>query len=188
MKQGLFIWLSVLFVVSCQNGLSTKEKEMYLLKGQEIAKATAGHLGGEVKKKMGEGGVAKAVPFCNANADGFTEEMAKKYQVLIRRTSDKFRNEHNAPNPEELTQIKRYRALLDSGKKLTPIVEQDTEGKVHFYAPIKVQKKCLSCHGVLGETMEHKADSIIKFLYPKDKAIGFKEDDLRGIWSIEFRD
>jgi hypothetical protein len=59
-------------------------------------------------------------------------------------------------------------------------------GDRHFYAPIIVQKKCLTCHGEVGVDVTKKSDSIIESYYPKDLATGFKEGDLRGIWSITF--
>jgi hypothetical protein len=184
----VFLITSLFFIslTSCQGGFSEKDKKQYISKGKEIAKATADHLGGTVKKKMQEGGVAKAVPFCQENADDFTKEMADKYKVAIKRTSQKLRNENNLPDSLELIQLKRFQKLINSGEQLKPVVEKDQEGKIHFYGPIKVQKKCLACHGVVGETMEQKSDSIIKSLYPKDKATGFKEGDLRGMWSISF--
>ena len=177
-----------LFVLgSCSKSLSKKEIEQYTGKGKEIAQATAKKLGGNLVKKMKAGGTEKAIPFCNTKADPLTKEMSKKYNVDIKRTSHKLRNEINSPNKEETKIINRYKSLFDEGKPLKPIVELDKSGKPHFYAPIKLQKKCLTCHGSLTEDINVKTDSIIKSYYPKDLAVGFKEGDLRGIWSITFK-
>jgi hypothetical protein len=62
----------------------------------------------------------------------------------------------------------------------------DKSGSPHFYAPILLQQKCLACHGEIGKNVTVKTDSIIKSFYPHDAATGFKEGDLRGIWSIAF--
>jgi cytochrome c len=182
--------LSIIAIIlsGCQQGLTEKEKKAYAVKGKEIAQATAKRLGGELKLKMKNGGVQKAVPFCNAKANDLTNEMSKKLNASIKRTSHKLRNKDNAPNTKEKEMITHFQKLIAKGQKLKPVIEADTEGKVHFYAPIKLQKKCLVCHGVLGESMKHESDSIIKVLYPDDKAIGFKEGDLRAIWSIAFND
>ena len=178
--------VAVFLFTACQKEMTEKEKSEYTIKGKEIAMATFKKLGGELEKKMKEGGVSKAAPFCNANAGTIADEVANKYKVTIKRTSDKLRNKENAPNSEEKTIIKRFQRLIAEGENLKPIVEKDKDGHPHFYSPIKLKKKCLTCHGVLGETMKHEADSIIKSLYPNDKAIGFKEGDFRGIWSISF--
>jgi len=182
--------LSLLLVVvfSCQQGLSIKEKENYTAKGKEIAQATFKSMAGEVGKNMKEGGVSQAAPFCNAHASDLTIEMEEKFNVNIKRTSLKLRNENNTPNEKEKTVLEQYQSLLDQGKELVPLVEKDSDGLPHFYAPIKLKDKCVACHGVIGETMKHEADSIIKVLYPNDLAVSYKEGDLRGIWSITFKE
>lgn len=178
----------LLIVSSCQQGLSPKEKEVYTAKGKEIAQATFKRMAGEVEKNMKEGGVSQAGPFCNAHASDLTLEMEKKFDVAIKRTSMMLRSESNAPNQEERAMLAEFQSLLDEGKEVLPQVSLDEEGFPHFYAPIKLKAKCVACHGVIGETMKQEADSILKILYPADKAIGFKEGDLRGMWSITFKE
>ncbi len=184
---GILITFTTFFV-SCQKGLSVKEKETYQTKGKEIAQATFKRMAREVEKNMKEGGVSQAAPFCNAHADNLTTEMEEKFNVAIKRTSLKLRNEDNAPNDTEKTMLEQFESMLADGKELSPIVELDAAGLPHFYAPIKLKDKCVACHGVIGETMKQKTDSIIKVLYPNDRAIGFKEGDLRGMWSIAFKE
>ncbi len=136
---------------------------------------------------MKEGGVKEAVPFCNNMAYPLTEEMSTKYNAEIRRTSDKLRNEKNRPNDEEKKIIDNYKKAMASNKQLKPIVEIDASGNPHFYAPIILQKKCLACHGSIGKEVSIETDSLIRSYYSTDKAVGFKEGDLRGIWSITFQ-
>ncbi|MCD6543724.1 MAG: DUF3365 domain-containing protein [Flavobacteriaceae bacterium] len=179
---------AVLFILSsCSKSLSNKEVEKYTIQGKEIAQATAKKLGGNLVEKMKDGGVKEAVPFCNTKAISLTDEMANKFDVTIKRTSHLLRNENNKPNDEEVVVINNYRDLIENGKKLKPVVELDNNGNPHFYAPIILQKKCLACHGEVGIDVTKKSDSIIESHYPKDLATGFKEGDLRGIWSITFK-
>ena len=70
--------------------------------------------------------------------------------------------------------------------EITPIVEVDNNNNKHYYAPILLKANCLACHGKVDEFISVKTDSIIKSLYPDDKAVGYNEGDLRGIWSITF--
>jgi hypothetical protein len=183
--------LAVLFVVSCgktEKGLSEADKKMYMAKGKEVAQSTFELMGGKVKENMKKGGPNKAVPFCNEHANELAEKMSKKYNVSIKRTSLELRNDKNAPNEEELEVLSGFKKTKEEGGKLKPIVKEDKTGHPHFYAPIIIKKKCLACHGVLGEKLVKKTDSLIKSHYPKDLAIGYKEGDLRGIWSITFAD
>jgi hypothetical protein len=112
--------------------------------------------------------------------------MAKKYNVSIKRTSHKIRNDDNKPNETEKTIIKQYLTSISNNEKLKPIISKDNTGKLHFYAPIKLESKCLACHGTVGQEVTMKTDSILKILYPNDKATGFKAGDLRGIVNITF--
>ena len=178
--------LSVILILfsSCQKGISEKDKKEYIIKGKEIAQATVKELGSNLMKHMKEGGTQQAIPFCNANANLLTDKMAKKYNVSIKRTSHKIRNDVNKPNEAEEDILKKY--LTSNNEKLKPIVSKDEAGKIHFYAPIKLEAKCLACHGTVGQEVTMKTDSILKVLYPNDKATGFKVGDLRGIVNITF--
>ena len=91
------------------------------------------------------------------------------------------------PSKKELDILDEFHKMKIEGKQLTPIVELDAANKKHFYAPIIMKPNCLVCHGTINETVNIKTDSIIKSLYPNDKAIGYAEGDLRGIWSITFK-
>lgn len=172
---------------ACSGTLSDEQKLKYTNEGKEMAMATANKLGTNLVQKMKEGGVKEAVPFCNTMAYPLTEEMSEKYHAEIRRTSDKIRNEKNKPGNDEDKVINNYKKALAENVKLEPVVEIDAQGNPHFYAPIILQKKCLACHGSIGKEVSVKTDSLIKSYYPNDKAIGYKEGDLRGIWSITFK-
>ena len=175
--------LIVTLVFSCTNEqLSKEEIQEYTLIGKEIAQATVKNLGGNLMKQIKAGGVKQAIPFCNVSAYPLTDELSKKYNVTIKRTSHKLRNGNNKPNEAEEKILEQYLTAISKGEKLKPIVTKNSAGKIHFYAPMKVQGKCLACHG----TVSKQTDSIIKSLYPNDKATGFKEGDFRGVMSITF--
>lgn len=187
MHKFFLIFVTVAVLSSCSKSLSKSEAEQYTIKGVEIAQTTAKKLGSALVEKMKDGGVKEAVPFCNTTALPITEEMANKFNVDIKRTSHLLRNEKNKPNEEEVLVLNNYSKLFANNKKMKPVVEIDKSGNPHFYAPILLQKKCLTCHGEIGIDVTKKSDSIIESYYPKDLATGFKEGDLRGIWSITFK-
>lgn len=176
----------ILSVVSCNNSLSTKEKEVYTAKGNEIVKATFAELSGNLMEQMKAGGPAQAIPFCNEQALPITNQLAEKFDVTIKRTSNKVRNSGNEPSERELQILEQYSNSLQNKTNLEPIVEVDAQNVKHYYAPIIAQANCLACHGTINETVAVKTDSIIKSLYPNDLATGYKEGDLRGIWSVSF--
>lgn len=184
--KNLLILLVFLGMVSCDNSLSEKEKQEYTNKGNEISQASFKALSEKLTEQMKLGGPAQAIPFCNVEAIPLTKQLSEEYKVTIKRTSDKLRNQENKPSERELEIINNYHKLISEKKEITPIVEMDSNNKRHYYAPIKLKANCLACHGKVDEFVSIKTDSIIKSLYPNDKAIGYSEDDLRGIWSITF--
>jgi hypothetical protein len=179
----VFVLLSVL---ACNSSLSEKDKEEYTNKGTEISKATFNELSSNLTEQMKAGGTAQAIPFCNVQAAPIANQLSEQYNVTIKRTSDKLRNSANEPTSRELEIIQQYNQASKSDD-LKPIVEVDANQNIHFYAPIKLQAACLTCHGSVNETVTIQTDSIIKTLYPNDKALGYNEGDLRGIWSITFK-
>ena len=182
----LLIFAIVISFFSCNSKLSEKEKIEYTVKGKEIAQATFDALSTQLITKMKAGGPAEAVPFCNVKAAPITKLLSEKYNVVIKRTSDKLRSCDNEPSVRELEIINNYQNLLAQGKELQPIVELDSTKAKHFYAPIIIKANCLVCHGKVNETMSVKTDSIIKLTYPFDIATGYNEGDVRGVWSIIF--
>lgn len=45
---------------------------------------------------------------------------------------------------------------------------------------------CLQCHGTHRKTIQPDVFKTITGLYPKDKAIGYDVNEVRGIWSITY--
>jgi len=180
----LFVLISIL---SCKTELSKEEEQAFISKGKEITQASFKELSSNLMEQMKLGGPVQAVPFCNHEAMPITNKMAEKFKVTIKRTSDKIRNPKNKASVRELEIINKYQYLLNQGEELTPIVELDKNNQKHYFAPIQLNSKCLTCHGKLEEKLSVKTDSLIKSFYPNDKAIGYTEGDLRGIWSIAFK-
>ncbi len=179
MKKLLVLSISLLTLISCSEDKVDLAK--YTKKGKEIAQNTQKLLGKNLKGTMKAKGPVAAVSFCNTKALPLTTEMEQKYHASIKRVSDKLRNEKNEGNAKEKTVIEQFKTSLSKGETVTPITQMGKDGKVHFYAPIKVGAVCLTCHGT---TLAKPVDSILKLTYPNDKAIGYKEGELRGIWSI----
>ena len=201
MKKLNFILLSIFLLGACQNSKKTVKEEtkevqeetktafdesFYKKKGKEIAQATFKAFVGHIQAKSKEGGLPAVLNFCHDNALKLTDSMAEAYNVKIKRTSHKLRNPYNAPDEMEKEILNKYLSAQKNSEKLQPIIKEDTEGNVHFYAPILIKHDCLKCHGEPGKEIPKDIYQMIKEKYPQDQAINFKEGDLRGIWDIEF--
>lgn len=187
MFKNLFVIIILSSAVACTNSLSTKEKNEYITKGKEVTQASFKELSDQLNAQMKDGGPAQAIPFCNVQALPITHLLEEKFNVTIKRTSDKLRSSKNKPTKRELEIIQEYKSSLANKKKLAPLVELDNNNKRHFYAPIILKANCTVCHGKLHENINTKTDSIMKSFYPNDKATGYVEGDVRGIWSITFK-
>jgi len=165
-----------------------EEKKEYRGKGKEIVGVTLKSLGKNLMKSLKEKGVAHATEFCNLKASPLVDSLQKTHNVLIRRATLKPRNPENMANAQEQAVINAYLEQMKAGNTaLQPVVEMSGADTVSFYSPIKIPAAvCLKCHGTPGQETANSDYKKINALYPEDKAIGYKEGEFRGIWSIHF--
>ena len=196
MKTKLIYFIPLIFLFACNSSeekvaeekikVITPTEEDYLIKGKEIAEATFNVLSTNLKNAMAEGGVENALTFCNVNAMPLTDSLSNYYNVSIKRVSHKPRNLINEPTAQEQHIIDNYLAL-GIVENMKPMIAKNEQQNNVFYAPIPAKGLCLTCHGIVGQTLLPEHYEMIKKFYPNDKAIGFKEGDFRGMWSITFK-
>ena len=153
-------------------------------KGLQIAMQTKGVLGKNLMNAIKTKGTDDALLFCSLKAITLTDSVAISLKAKVKRVSDRNRNPQNAANKDELDYIVKSKEKLQNGEKLTPQMKQ-TDDKVICYYPITTNGMCLQCHGAEGSDIQVSTISKIRSIYPDDKAIGYKADELRGIWVVE---
>ena len=136
---------------------------------------------GTIQKK----GTLAAVEFCNVKAYPLTDSMSVVYNANIKRVSDKPRNPENQANSKELQHINTFKKVISDKQEPKAILEE-TDGEVTFYYPITTNSMCLQCHGTPNKELDMEAYKTIKALYPKDMAIGYDVNEVRGIWRVNF--
>ena len=152
--------------------------------GLEYALATKKLLGENLMQTIQKQGTLEALAFCNIQAMPLTDSMSTKYNASIKRVSDKNRNPNNKANAEELVYIEQFKKVLAAKEEPKPVIVDKGE-KVQFYYPIPTNTMCLQCHGKPKDIKPEVRAKTLK-LYPKDIAIGYGENEVRGIWSITF--
>ncbi|TYB79153.1 c-type heme family protein [Bizionia myxarmorum] len=150
--------------------------------GLKYAMSTQAELGKNLMGTIQKKGTLAAVEFCNVAAYPLTDSMSVVQNANIKRVSDKPRNPNNQANNQELKYIAQFKASVAAKKEPKAIVEE-TDDTVQFYYPISTNTMCLQCH---GKNIEPEVYKSIKALYPMDEAIGYMENEVRGIWSISF--
>jgi cytochrome c551/c552 len=153
-------------------------------RGLKLAMATKGVLGKNLLKAIQDKGTSGALSFCNTRAIPLTDSMSNEMVAHIKRVSDFNRNPANKANFAESSYIQNGRTLLAAGSKLMPKVIEEEDKYISYY-PIMTTELCLQCHGIPEEDIQPDVLETIISLYPTDRAMGFKEGDLRGIWVIE---
>ncbi|WP_298499718.1 DUF3365 domain-containing protein [uncultured Algibacter sp.] len=154
-------------------------------RGLKYAITTKSVLGKNLMGSIQKKGILEALSFCNERAYPLTDSMSVLHDAIIKRVSDKPRNEQNQANTEELKYIETFKKVISNKEEPNPIVKE-LDNKVHVYYPITTNDMCLKCHGTPNKTIENKTFKKLKALYPKDKAIGYNVNEVRGIWSITF--
>jgi hypothetical protein len=197
---GIFIFFSV---TGCENQPSKTEntdnpakqheiilndslQTALLERGGKIAKLAGKSLQKSLQNAIKEGGLEYAISFCNVEAIPITDSVSESASVQIRRLATKYRNPLNLPDVTEQELLQSYVNELEKGQELRPIVRPNADGNPVFYNPILMGALCLNCHGEVGKTVNAELYTIIQDLYPQDKATGFEEGQLRGMWAIIF--
>jgi cytochrome c551/c552 len=152
--------------------------------GRNIVNETKANLGKNLMAAIKEKGAAGAVEFCNTKAIPITDSMSVVLNAKVKRVSDKPRNPNNQANAEELAYIEMLKKAKITGEKYTPKIFENNS-KIIGYYPIETNKMCLQCHGTPENQILSETLGKIKKLYPTDKAFGYGENEIRGIYVVE---
>lgn len=168
----------------------TPEEEQYVRRiAQPATDSLLKSLKGALLQAIQEGGPVGAVKVCNLKALPLTDGVARQLERVaeVRRTSRKFRNPHNAPDPNDVKALEYFEEQIQSGKWPPYYIHKTTEKgqPVYFYyRPLKVAPLCLNCHGDPAN-MSPELVSTLKQLYPADRATGYREGDFRGLIRVK---
>lgn len=155
-------------------------------RGLKYALNTKAVLGKNLMGTIQQKGTLEALEFCNVKAYPLTDSMAIVHNAKIKRVSDKPRNQNNKANTEELQHIETFKKLIAENKAVSPIVKE-TDDDVHVYYPIVTNAMCLQCHGKPEKNIKPDVLKSLSLLYPEDKAKGYSENQVRGIWNVSFQ-
>lgn len=150
--------------------------------GLEYALGTKAVLGKNLMGAIQSKGTLAALEFCNIQAIPLTDSMSVHYHAQVKRVSDKNRNPNNAATAEELNYLEHFKKIIAKQQEPKPVV-LEKGNNVQFYYPIITNTMCLQCH---GKHISPEVRQQTLKLYPKDLAVGYDENEVRGIWSISF--
>ncbi|MFQ3597514.1 MAG: DUF3365 domain-containing protein [Chloroherpetonaceae bacterium] len=168
--------------------MTPEDSAKYLERGDDLVSTAKQTISTALVGAMEKGGVKYAATFCNAAAYPIVDSLSQKNGARIRRVSDKPRNPKDAMDDEELKVFSFFKEKLKQpDAELMPILMQTNDSTVSYYSPIKISMPtCLKCHGEVGKDVKTEDYAVLKTLYPDDHAVGYKQGDLRGMFSIRF--
>ncbi len=156
----------------------------YIETGKELALQTKSSLAKYLVSSISEKGTEGAVKFCNIKAIFITDSMSLVLDAKIKRVSDQPRNPRNLANEAEFDYIKKWKEAHANGEEQPPIVTE-MDGKIVGYYPILTNQMCMQCHGKPEKEINTATLKQINKLYPSDQAIGYAENEIRGLFVVE---
>jgi hypothetical protein len=133
---------------------------------------------GALTTALAEGGPEAAIDVCRVRAPAVAAA-ASTEGVAVGRTGVRLRNRANAPQAWVKPLLAEYRAApTDTTSRAVRL----RDGSVGYVEPIHVKPLCLTCH---GDGVTPPLLARIREAYPDDEAVGFRENDLRGLFWVE---
>jgi hypothetical protein len=141
----------------------------------------------KAKMKADKSGMG-ALGFCSAKAEQITKDVNAKLPsyAKVRRTSLKLRNPNNKADEVDIKVMNEYVSAIENStftpKDIKVVKVGDT---TRVYKPLTIKPVCLKCH---GSNLAKNISEAIKASYPNDKAIGYKDGELRGVVVAEIKE
>jgi hypothetical protein len=185
---GRWFWTTVslcvgVFAAASADSAVTNRLEQ----GRLVTQRAAGILSSNLLAALARGGPTNALEFCHVQAIALTEGSGQP-GVQVRRVSHRPRNPANRATTNELAVLGQFRDRLKPGAGLPPVLVTNATGQVTFYSAIVLNTPlCLQCHGQAGTEISAGTQEVLRRLYPKDEATGFKLGELRGLWRVNFK-
>ncbi len=176
--------LRALVLISIVFSLSvTAEEPTVLLESRALVFDFQKTLGGKLKSAMEQGGTQRAIAVCSEQAPKIAAEMSKGRDFNLGRVSQRVRNADNSANDMESQVLEQFAKSLASDKPALEYFKTGKDGSALYMKAIVIQPLCLSCH---GETLAEETQQALSKYYPKDKARGYKQGDLRGAFVVRW--
>ncbi len=165
-------------------GVANAAELSRLDESRALAQSFGQRLKGELTAAMAAGGPVEAVKVCRDRAPQLASELSRSSGARVARTSLRYRNPINAPDPWEAQMLAEFERLVASGQTDPADLEvsqTSTTGRFHYLSAIRTQPLCLTCH---GSAIDPATAAELNAAYPHDLATGYTAGEVRGAFSI----
>jgi hypothetical protein len=136
--------------------------------------------------EISKGGYVQAIRGCSKVAQDIVEAYRRKFDLYVRRVSERYRNRADIPDDYEMKILKMFEKMNREGNlpfEHYEVIEEDGKRYFRYMKPLVVNPICLNCHGT-EDDIRPEVRRILKEKYPDDRATGYKVGDLRGAVSV----
>ncbi|MDJ0656933.1 MAG: DUF3365 domain-containing protein [Xanthomonadales bacterium] len=149
---------------------------------RELIAAFGSELKYELQKAMGSGGPAAAVKVCRDRSPQIASKLSRKSGASVGRTSLRFRNPGNAPEPWQAEQLRAFDQLAETTPAEQPLeAVQAIDGELRYMRAIRTEPLCLVCH---GSAVSPDVARSLRADYPHDRATGYAQGQVRGAFRV----
>lgn len=155
----------------------------------DVAARFQSELRDKLMAAMAAGGPAHAVTVCRDEAPMIAERLSAQSGWSVKRVGTRVRNPvTGTPDEWERTQLARFSEALQRGDSPATLHALETvtlDGmRIQRYAqPILTGAPCLACHGDPASQPDVLRQAL-QTHYPQDAATGYRENELRGAFSL----
>lgn len=186
-QRNCLILLCALGMSAAQAGDDVEQRQQ---RAAAATKSLAQQLGGALKKEMAAGGPAQAIGVCRDLAPKIAGELSRENGWRVTRVGTRVRNPLlGTPDAWEQQVLKDFQVRAAGGEAVadmsfSTVVEEPDGRYFRFMKAIPVQAACLNCHGP-AEKIAAGVQEQLASHYPMDRAVGYREGELRGAMSIK---
>ena len=175
-----FSFVVTLAVAGC---ISAWADDTRLEQSRALVKSFGQSLQAELKSGLADGGPAHAIAVCKDRAPQIASGLSRTSGAKVGRTSLRYRNPANAPEPWQAAVLRDFETQADSLTADAPLeyFEAGKDGSARYLRAIPTGGVCLACHGAaVSEQLQERLEAD----YPHDLAIGYAPGDIRGAFSV----
>ncbi len=155
---------------------------------RETVRLLSRDLRAALSEALETGSPVAAIGLCRVRAPAIAASVGARSGRRVGRTSLRYRNPANAPDPWERRVLASFEARKKAGEppgrlEHHEVVERDGRRVFRYMKAIPTRKMCLACH---GESLDPLLAARLDQVYPGDRARGFRVGDIRGAFTVEW--
>ena len=177
----IFVVMSLLITNISHSETIETNKSVILNEAKDLLRETSKQYKNTLIQGLQHNNLIKALKYCNKEVKQLISKDNEK-GFAIKRVSLRPRNKNNYPNLYEKEILEKFNKLsLIDNKDLvlehSDIIKDENNNKFVYVKAIRIKEVCLNCH---GSNINDDLKKEIQKLYPDDKAINYKLNDIRG--------